>query len=148
MENSDFLYPNVKSSSKYTFTVMPTHHTSMAWTCSRALPDDATSPRQCQWHSQSCILLYIHHDLIWARNIRVFCLEIQEHFPGAFILTVCSQILEQSPPKYRKTTETTSLPHCLLVSFSRQYIFSPFSIKKFLHSPRGLINLSKIPFWH
>lgn len=94
MENSVFPYPNVKSSSKYTFTVLPTHHTSMAWACSRAQPDDATSPRQCQGHSQSSILLYIHHDLTWARNIRVFCLETHEHFPGAFILTDCSQILE------------------------------------------------------
>lgn len=94
MENSVFPYPNVKSSSKYTFTVLPTHHTSMAWACSRALPDDATSPRQCQWHSQSSILLYIHHDLTWAGNIGVFCLETHEHFPGAFILMDCSQILE------------------------------------------------------
>lgn len=122
MENWGFFYPNVKSSSKYAFTVVPTHHTSMAWACSRALPDDATSPKQCQWHSQSCILLYIHHEITWARNIRVFCLETQP-FPGALILTDCSQIREQSPPKYRITTGMTSF----LTAFSVPLLISIFS---------------------
>lgn len=147
MENSVFLYPNVKSSPKYTFTVIPTHHTSMAWTRSRALPDDATSPKQCQWHSQSCILLYIHHDLTWAKNIKVFCLETTFSW-SIYTHWLFTDTRAQSPPKYRITTETTRLPHCLLASFFLQYTFSPFSIKKLLHPLQGLINLSKIPYWH
>lgn len=123
MENSVFLYPNVKSSSKYAFTVMPTHNTSMAWTCSRALPDDATSPKQCQWHSQSYIWLYIHYDLTWARNIRVFCLETQP-FPGAFILTDCLQILEH---RVHLNTEWLQKRHAFLTAFSLPFLFIIFS---------------------
>lgn len=99
----------------------------MAWTCSRAMLDDATSSNQWQWHRQSYLLLYIHHELTWTWNIRVFCLEVPPS-PGAFILTGFLQILEH---RAHLNTEQLQKRQVFLNALSLLFFeptFSPFSI--------------------
>ena len=92
----------------------------MAWTISRAMPNDATSSNQWQWHSQSYLLLYIHMSSlepgISEYSVLKYHLLLQHLYSQA--------TRAQSSPKYGITTKN-KLSHCLLPFFPPLTIFSP-----------------------